>query len=1049
MTMISTCELLHHGAAANSSPKVIACIPRAKEIPPKDEGETHGGTAVPDNSELVYASHLMLNVANPKTIFLSDTDSDESTSGGIQEKIWNVEQTLRTSTSLTEEEAQTAAANVSTRTAKRVITCVAQLGWISTMSSDDSSDHDVVLVCGFSDGTLTSWYRPRHAQYWEEHILLKSSQDANNQDSSHLSLEEDAVAAMKGRSITDIDGYVSSTSEGEDDNKQTQKLSLSVVACSSGGAEFFQFTLTLTKGSDFKESSRLSAPKHARINCMKKMIRTPSNSVKFHIIATGGRNTSTANNMGVFLVGTAAPRHNKIHVFETSTREETQSQLKLNNAPKYSGSLTGHEDWITCFDWSELFLSAPIEDVENNSHSDAHCYLASGSQDAKIRLWKWVTTQTKSTTSEGLAIGADTFVEASEEDEDDEEDDEVVEGEARLEIHHHDDTKDLRLSTSVYLEALLIGHEEMVTSVAWHPNPKQIFDKDLILFSSSMDRSIFIWCTTNGNAGNDGDGVWTPFARVGSPSGILGGPVGSSLLGYLRVEIEPEYGRWIMGHAYGGALHFFSAEQFIEDEKTNDIGSEDTDSTNDKKAVVKWKAEPCITGHFDEVTDICWEADEGQYLISVSNDATCRLWAPISPSLDTWIEISRPQVHGYSLSAVTSLSRPNHKHHLVTGADEKELRVFDGTKSFLRVLRLASGGVGNNNSPQVNDDTERVDRAYMPSLGLSNKDTASDGADEDTGEASTSSSVFPIERDLGSKSLWPETLKMYGHNSEIARLSSTLSARTNPFSEFSSPYMDQVLVASSTKARDVNTATIRLWDVDTNRCLQTLQGGHRSTVTAMGFSPDGTYFASSGKDRRLCIWKRRSAEKSSENNDDLFFLACAINSSHKRIVWSVHFCPFNPSILASGSRDGAVKLWTIVEGTSVDQNTSIKEYAKFVPTLDPGTSDESKAKPEAVTSLAFSPSTMFGTNRGILAIGFENGRIQLWSVPIVSDLLDNPQEPPFLAKDFDSHLCHIGAIKKLAWRPSRDNCEERLVLASCASDNGCRIYSVQLQKNEV
>ena len=159
------------------------------------------------------------------------------------------------------------------------------------------------------------------------------------------------------------------------------------------------------------------------------------------------------------------------------------------------------------------------------------------------------------------------------------------------------------------VEALLIGHEEMVTSVAWHPNPKKFFDRDLILFSSSMDRSIFLWCTTNDNGASNGasdgvDGVWTPFARVGSPSGILGGPVGSSLLGYLRVEIEPEHGRWIMGHAYGGALHFFSAERLIEDESVPGVHA---DSTNEKKAVVKWKAEPCITGHFDEVTDICWK----------------------------------------------------------------------------------------------------------------------------------------------------------------------------------------------------------------------------------------------------------------------------------------------------------------------------------------------------------------------------------------------------------------------------------------------------------
>ena len=1079
-TSISRCELLHHGAAANSSHRVIACIPSADSNILQGDDENKDTNITLGSTELVYASHLMLNVAKPKNLSISNATVDESTGVGTQEKIWNVEQTLRTSTSLTEAEAETAAANVSTRTAKRVITCVVQLGWVSQMGSNDKNDQDVVLVCGFSDGTLTSWYRPRHRNDWEEHVLLKSTQDRkNSMSSSEISLEEDAVAAMKGRSITDIDGYVTVNNNDNDDDKQKRRLDLSVVACSSGGAQYFQFTLILNNHRDSEQNNDytlipLQESNHATIKDMKRLIRTPSNSIKFHAIATGSSGNDIENVLGIFLVGTAAPRHNKIHVFETpssymqrSTRiaesQTTTSKTEFAGAPKYSGSLTGHEDWITCFHWSTAFFSALTDVAQNKgtgvSPTDSCCYLASGSQDAKIRLWKWVTTETKvtakNTSSEKVTdvIGefeaeeiSDIISKSGEDDEEDDDDEEVIEGEARLEIHHAGNTSNYEMTTSVYLEALLIGHEEMVTSVAWHPNPKKVFDRDLVLFSSSMDRSIFLWCTSsNDDEANDGsDGVWTPMARVGSPTGILGGPVGSSLLGYLHVQIEPEHGRWIMGHAYGGALHFFSAEQYIDDERMTDVASEHTDMTIKKQADVKWKAQPCITGHFDEVNDLCWEALEGEYLITVSNDATCRIWAPIAPSLETWIEISRPQVHGYSLSAVTSLSTSDHKHHLVTGADEKELRVFDGTKSFLRVLRLVGGGQGDRNAIEANDDITRVDRAYMPSLGLSNKDTASEGADEDTGEGSTSSTSLPIERDLGSTSLWPETRKMYGHNSEIARLASTLSSRTCLSLQFVSPHMNQILVASSTKARDVNTATIRLWDVDENRCLQTLQGGHRSTVTAMSFSPDGTYLASSGKDRRLCIWKRHPLENSSEQND-LFFLASAVNSSHKRIVWSVHFCPYNPTILASGSRDGTVKLWKISEGSvEGNQDTSVKELLKFVPTLHGDSSGMSKGKPEAVTSLAFSPSRLFGTSRGILAIGLENGLVQLWSVPITPCSDDNSVEPPSLALAFDPQLCHIGAIKKLAWRPMRDDNEGPLVLASCASDNGCRIFSVWL-----
>lgn len=43
-------------------------------------------------------------------------------------------------------------------------------------------------------------------------------------------------------------------------------------------------------------------------------------------------------------------------------------------------------------------------------------------------------------------------------------------------------------------------------------------------------------------------------------------------------------------------------------------------------------------------------------------------------------------------------------------------------------------------------------------------------------------------------------------------------------------------------------------------------------------------------------------------------LSAAVDSAHKRIIWSVHFCPRAPHILASGSRDGLIKIWRVFEG---------------------------------------------------------------------------------------------------------------------------------------
>ena len=908
-----SCNLIHHGAAATSSSKVVIAIPSGLDD---------------QSSEIVYASHALLNISRSTKIKIGDSN---------EEPIWNVYQTLRTST----RGSSSNSANVATMTAKRVITCVAQLTRIEKGQADDN----VILACGFSDGTITSWNRINNNGDWNERVLVTND---NN------------VGGEYGRSITDIGGMVM-----EDDT-------LVVISCSSGGAMYHKFQ----KGNDDDEPIIIE---------QSLLVKTPANSLRFHTLQSGKT---------LVLIGTAAPRHNKIHVFLIT------SQIP----PTYCGALTGHEDWITCFDW-----------FKSSSLSSAVDFLASGSQDAKIRLWKFETTTITNPTdvvktAEEFSRKVEDDDDANDDDDDEGEDDGALEdkkeeGEARLEIYHES------LVTSVFLEALLIGHEERVTSVTWHPNPKPVYNQDLILISSSMDRTILIWSEHE-------TGIWTPISRVGSAGGILGGSIGSSLLGFLNTTIEPINGDWLLGHGYGGALHFFSCEQNHEEIANN------TDMTIEERAALSpWRALPCVTGHFDGVTDLCWETASGDYLVTVSHDHTCRVWASTSTDKrDAWIEIARPQVHGYNLSAITSLSTAEYPHLLVSGGDEKELRAFDATNAFIRLLKMTS--ITSKANPQ--DAVERVERAYIPSLGLSNKATAADGAEEDTGGASESSTKLPLERDLGAVSLWPEVRKLYGHSSELARLTSTVQAQTNGVCEDSS--LTELLVASSAKARDVETACIRIWDVKDNRCVQVLAGGHRSTVTALSFSPNGKYLASSGKDRRLCLWERQAPSEDVTNTPVSFSLIAAVDSAHKRIVWGVHFCPFDSSMLASGSRDGSVKIWNL-EKANQEQPTTMSQVFHFSPMTK-----ASNGKAESVTALSFAPTRINGN--ALLALGLDNGIIELWTIPLNGTVDQTPE----LVKCFEPMLCHISTVTKLAWRPKPS--DGRMVLASCSSDHGCRIFEI-------
>lgn len=771
------------------------------------------------------------------------------------------------------------------------------------------------LVTGWSDGRIQLWRFDVNNETWREYSVVEFNDSTNNQSSSP--------------SITTLDATC--VSSGHDEPSWFRIVTGSSQRATAYHCQYDTNTdsLTLLDTHDLSENIRTSV---STIYCCHPWI----------------------------FVGTAAPRHNQIHVHVDTNNK--------NGDLQYAGSLLGHENWITDFSF------------QNN-------LLASASQDARIRLWKFAadSDQPLNPTLVGAAANSTGY------DYDDDDDDlsvpiqEEEEGESRLEVVHNGKV------TSVTLEALLYGHEESVTAVQWHPHPRRFYSTDHVLFSSSMDRQIFLW--TEGE-----DGIWAPLSRVGSAGGILGGSIGSSLLGFCSIVLEPNVGRVLIGHAYGGALHVWNMEE-----------EDDKDENRQAGNVVAWRAAPGITGHFRGVTDLCWEANNGDYVVSVSADQTARLWAPIhlkSSRKVVWKELVRPQVHGYNLSSVASLSTAEHPHLLVTGADEKELRAFDAPETTLRLLDGISGLAINEEDP-----CERVERAFIPSLGLSNKASAKDAAEQDDGidpkkddeTPGTGSLQIPLERDLGAVLLWPEVQKLFGHNTEIFCLASS-----------------GALVASTTKARDVNDASIRLWDVAGGKCTQVLSGGHKSTVATLCFSHGGRYLASCGKDRKLCIWRR--------DVDGSYSLGWAKESAHKRICWSVHFCPFDAQHLVSGSRDGCVKLWTLNDSDGMEA----REVCSFAPSF------ARMDKPDAVTALAFAP-TSLPENVALLSVGLESGRIEFWGVPL------NGGMPQLLPVNLQPAQCHIATITKLAWRPLGTKNNSVLLLASSSMDHSCRITEIKIK----
>jgi elongator complex protein 2 len=75
---------------------------------------------------------------------------------------------------------------------------------------------------------------------------------------------------------------------------------------------------------------------------------------------------------------------------------------------------------------------------------------------------------------------------------------------------------------------------------------------------------------------------------------------------------------------------------------------------------------------------------------------------------------------------------------------------------------------------------------------------------------------------------------------------------------------------------------------------------------------------------------------------------------------------------------------------------------------------------------------------GIIAVGVESGLIEIWAVPLIEG-----DWSAAILHSIPVQDCHLGVVKKLAWRPAKEN-ESVLTLASCGSDNGVRLFSISL-----
>ncbi|CAH8586833.1 unnamed protein product [Schistosoma haematobium] len=670
-----------------------------------------------------------------------------------------------------------------------------------------------------------------------------------------------------------------------------------------------------------------------------------------------------------------------------------------------STTISGHQDWTRCIDVCiDHGLTSPV------------VLIVTGGQDNIVRIWRLYSPENdNSVTSPGHAKASS--------------------------LHLPEWFATNNICMCVAPESVLASHENWVTGVRWGPI-NGLFPPNLL--TCSMDKSLIIWQPPSENVLDSSDmcSLWKEKARLGH--------FGDTGLSLMDCHWFPNDGHKVFVHAFQGSISVWCR--------------------SDKDF---WLPALPLTGHVGPVADLSWmstfpeenfkDDDSYTYLLTAGFDQTVRLHA-CQPNTSNeekeliqefWFELARPQIHGYDMNAIASISPIFY----VSAGDEKVVRVFTTTKDFLNSFKKLY------KSPSICSKLDRIladslipTGAVQPPLGLSNQIVSSPSNSNDNNvienhnniednsdrneyvnnekkenlDKVCTSNELPTEDRLQHATLWPEVKKLYGHPYEIYCLA---------------VHPRQFLVASACTASKPEYAHIILWNGNSNWCIHQRLQHHQLTVTQLAWSHDGTRLLAVSRDRTWSLWSEQPMNSATEGTNhqlsNYILSAYPIKGqSHSRIIWTCAWSP-DDKYFFTGSRDSSIYCW--------NATVKIQKSTDCLPPEALRRLDIYKELGKSVTAIdvceSFNSECSSNLHSYLMAVGLESGNI------ILLKLCETGSSERFftwsIVLNFPPDWCHVPGkrLRQISFSPQKDNYLKTSIkyMATSGDDGIVRIFKINIK----